>query len=291
MAEAASKVCVVTGATSGLGLATARQLAAQGATVIIVGRNAAKCADVAARLEADAPSGGAVDWLVADFGDQRAVRALAVELERRHPRLNVLVNNAGATFRKRRLTQEGVEMTLAVNHLGPFLLTTLLLDRLRANAPARIVNVASVAHEGGRLDFDDLAMEHRYRPFAAYSRSKLANLLFTYELARRLDGTGVTANAMHPGLVRTALGDHNGPLRRGGWRLMHVVYRKNSLTPEEGADTIVFLAASTSVEGITGDYFVKRNRVPSSSASRDVTKATRLWTLSEQLVEPSAARS
>jgi NAD(P)-dependent dehydrogenase (short-subunit alcohol dehydrogenase family) len=282
------KVCIVTGATSGLGLATARELVARGATVVIVGRNAAKCADVATHLAADAVPGGAVDWLVADFADQRAVRGLAAEIERRHPRLDVLVNNAGATFRERRVTHEGVEMTLAVNHLAPFLLTTLLLDRLRASAPARIVNVASVAHERGRLDFDDLAMERGYRPFAAYSRSKLANLLFTYELARRLEGTGVTANAMHPGLVRTALGDHNGMLRRAGWRLLHLVYRQGSLTPEEGADTIVFLAASPDVEGVTGRYFVDREAVSSSAASRDAVAAERLWALSERLVASSA---
>ncbi|HSD80675.1 MAG TPA: SDR family oxidoreductase [Solirubrobacteraceae bacterium] len=282
------RVCMVTGATSGLGLATARQLVARGATVVIAGRSAAKCADVAAALRAGAPPGGSVDGLVADLADQRAVRRLAAEVERRHPRLDVLVNNAGATFPHRRITPEGVEMTLAVNHLAPFLLTTLLLDRLRAGAPSRIVNVASVAHQNARLDFDDLALDHGYRPFAAYGRSKLANLLFTYELARRLEGTGVTANAVHPGLVRTALGDHSGALRRVGWHLLHVAYRKSSLSADEGADAITFLASSPEVEGVTGRYFVDRKPVPSSPASRDAVAAARLWTLSEQLVAPSA---
>ena len=214
----------MTGATSGLGLATARRLAALGATVVLHGRDPARCEAAAAALARD---GAAVDWLVADLGDQRQVRALATAAQERHARLDVLVNNAGATFPRRALTPEGVERTLAVNHLAPFLLTTLLLDLLRASAPARVVNVASVAHEHGRLDLDDLAMERGYRPFAAYSRSKLANVLFTRELARRLEGTGVTVNAVHPGLVRTALMDRSGAVRRAGWQLIHAVYRRS----------------------------------------------------------------
>jgi NAD(P)-dependent dehydrogenase (short-subunit alcohol dehydrogenase family) len=273
---------MVTGATSGLGLATARQLAARGATVIVVGRDPAKCAATAASISGGSPA-GAVDWLVADFADQGAVRRLAAEVEARHSRIDVLVNNAGATYPKRRLTPEGVELTLAVNHLAPFLLTTLLLDRLRESAPARIVNVASVAHESARFDFDDPAMERGYRPFAAYGRSKLATLWFTYELARRLDGSGVTVNAVHPGLVRTALGNHSGPLRHAGWRLLHVAYRKVSLTPEEGAAAITHLATAAELEGVTGRYFAERRPAESSPASRDNAAATRLWALSEEL--------
>lgn len=273
-----SKVCIVTGATSGLGLATARQLAARGAGVIVVGRDAAKCAAVAASI-----SGGAVDWLVADFADQGAVRRLAADVEARHPRIDVLVNNAGATYPKRRLTPQGIELTLAVNHLASFLLTTLLLDRLRESAPARIVNVTSVAHENARFDFDDPTMEQGYRPFAAYSRSKLANLWFTYELARRLDGSGVTANAVHPGLVRTAIGNHSGPLRRAGWQLLHVAYRKVSLTPEQGAAVITHLAIDPELEGVTGRYFAEGHATESSAASRDPAAAARLWALSEEL--------
>jgi NAD(P)-dependent dehydrogenase (short-subunit alcohol dehydrogenase family) len=287
----AGNVCVVTGATSGLGLATARELVRRGHTVVIVGRAAAKCAHVARGLALEARPGCAVDWLVADFADQRAVRALAAEIARRYPDVDVLVNNAGATFRKRRITTDGVEMTLAVNHLGSFLLTTLLLDRLRANAPARIVNVASVGHERGRFDFTDLAMEHGYRPIAAYNRSKLANVLFTYELARRLEGTGVTANAVHPGLVRTALGDHNGPVRRMGWRLLLLAFGSKTLTPAQGADTIVFLANGDAVDGVTGRYFVNREPVASSPASHDAAAAERLWAVSERLVASSAARA
>jgi len=277
-----SKVCMVTGATSGLGLATAWQLAGRGATVIIVGRDAAKCAAVAASVSSGSPT-GAVDWLVADFADQDAVRRLAAEAEERHPRIGVLVNNAGATYPKRRVTPEGVERTLAVNHLAPFLLTTLLLDRLRESAPARIVNVSSVAHESARFDFDDPAMERGYRPFAAYGRSKLANLWFTYELARRLEGSGVTVNAVHPGLVRTALGDHSGAVRRAGWRLLHVAYRKHSLSAKEGAEAISHLATAPELEDVTGRYFVRRRPAESSPASRDTVAAARLWELSEEL--------
>jgi NAD(P)-dependent dehydrogenase (short-subunit alcohol dehydrogenase family) len=200
---------MVTGATSGLGLATARQLAALGATLIVVGRDAAKCAAVAASISRSSTA-GAVDWLVADFADQDAVRRLAAEAEERHSRIDVLVNNAGATYPKRRLTPEGVELTLAVNHLAPFLLTTLLLDRLRESTPARIVIVSSVAHERARFDFDDPAMERGYRPFAAYGRSRLASLWFTYELARRLEGTGVAVNAVQRARRRSL----NSPPRR-----------------------------------------------------------------------------
>src|SRR5690242_872710 len=180
------KVCIVTGATSGLGLATARQLAVLGAAVTVVGRDPAKCAAVAASISSGS-SASAVEWLAADFADQDAVCRLAMEAKECHPRIDVLVNNAGATYPRRWLTPQGVELTLAVNHLAAFLLTTLLLDRLRESAPARIVNVSSVAHEGAWFDFDDPSMERGYRPFGAYGRSKLANLWFTYELARRLE--------------------------------------------------------------------------------------------------------
>jgi NAD(P)-dependent dehydrogenase (short-subunit alcohol dehydrogenase family) len=273
---------MVTGATSGLGLATARQLAALGATVVVVGRDAAKCAAVAASISSRSAA-GAVDWLVADFADQGAVQRLAAEADERHSRIDVLVNNAGATYPKRGLTPEGVELTLAVNHLAPFLLTTLLLHRLRESAPARVVNVSSVAHENARFNFDDPAMERGYRPFAAYGRSKLANLWFTYELARRLDGSGVTVNAVHPGLVRTALGDHSGALRRAGWRLLHVAYRKHSISPEEGAAAITRLATARELEEVSGRYFVGRRPAESSPASRDPAAAARLWALSEEL--------
>jgi retinol dehydrogenase 12 len=279
------KVCMVTGATSGLGFATARALAAQGATVVGVGRTAATTSTARARMPAEAAG---VEWLTADFRSLAQVRDLAVEFQRRHSRLDVLVNNAGATFRKRQLTTEGIELTLAVNHLAPFLLTNLLLDMLRASAPSRIVNVASIAHLRGDLDFADLEMRRGYRPFRAYARSKLANLLFTYELARRLEGTGVTVNAVHPGLVRTKLGSRNGVLRSVGWRLLHLRHHSVSVDPERGADAIVFVASSPDVASRSGGYFSEREWVPSSPESRDRAAAERLWTVSERLISPPA---
>jgi retinol dehydrogenase-12 len=279
-------VCMVTGATSGLGFATARALAAQGRTVVAVGRTAAT---TAAARRSMPEAAGTVEWMAADFARLGDVRELAAAFRRGHSRLDVLVNNAGATFRDRRLTTEGAELTLAVNHLAPFLLTDLLLDMLIASAPSRIVNVASIAHERGHLDFDDLQMRSGYRPFRAYARAKLANVLFTYELARRLEGTGVTVNAVHPGLVRTRLGNRNGRLRSLAWGLLHLRYRSASVSPARGAQPIVFLATSPEVASVTGSYFSEGAPVPSSPASRDAATAERLWTVSEELTSVAAA--
>jgi NAD(P)-dependent dehydrogenase (short-subunit alcohol dehydrogenase family) len=280
--SATQKLCVVTGATSGIGLATAHQLAALGAKVVVVGRNPATAGAAVEQLRRDTGSRD-LEWLAADFADLAQVRELATEFHRRHQRLDVLVNNAGATFRERRLTGEGVEMTFAVNHLAPFTLTNLLLPALRTGAPSRIVNVASVAHERGRLDLDDLTSNDGYRPFQAYARSKLCTLLFTYELARRLDDTGVTVNAADPGLVRTPFGSRNGRLRTLAWYLIHLRYRSTSVSPSAGADTIVHLATAPEVAATTGRYFAKRRPVPSSAASQDVELAGRLWQVSEEL--------
>jgi retinol dehydrogenase-12 len=275
-------VCLITGATSGLGFATAHRLAAGGANVVIVGRTAAK-AEASAQAIANLAGGAQIDWLAADFAVQRQVRDLAAEFRRRYSRLDVLVNNAGAIIPRRQVTPEGVELTLAVNHLAPFLLTNLLRPVLTESAPSRVVNVSSVAHERARLDTDDLAPERRYIPFRAYARSKLANLLFTFELARRLEGTGVTVNAVDPGLVRTGLGTNNGLLRDAAWRLTHLRYRKVSLTPAQGADTICFLATSPSVASVTAGYFRERRPVPSTAQSTDPVAAERLWSTSERL--------
>jgi NAD(P)-dependent dehydrogenase (short-subunit alcohol dehydrogenase family) len=278
MTGMSGKVCLITGATSGIGLAAARQIAAAGATVVITGRSPATCRAAAERVGA----AGTVEWLAADLAVQDEVRGLAAELARRHERLDVLVNNAGTIVTRRAATAEGVELTLAVNHLAGFMLTNLLLDRLVAGAPARVVNVSSVAHEGARLDFDDLPLARGYRPFRAYARSKLANLLFTHELARRLEGSGVTANAVNPGLVRTSLGRHNGAVRDLAWGLTHLRHREVSLTPEAGADTVVYLACSPEVDGITGGYFFQRAPAEASAPSRDGATAERLWSLSAQ---------
>ena len=278
-----NEVCLITGATSGLGFATAHRLAAEGAKVVIVGRTAAK-AEAAARAIADRAGGGAaIDWLAADFAVQQRVRDLAAGFARRYSRLDVLINNAGAIIPRRQVTPEGVELTLAVNHLAPFLLTNLLRPLLVTSAPSRVVNVSSVAHERAQLDPDDLAPERMYIPFRAYARSKLANVLFTYELARRLEGTGVTVNAANPGLVRTRLGEGNGLIREAALRLTQLRYRKLYLTSDQGADTICFLATSPSVASVTGKYFYERRPVPSSALSTDRDTAERLWSTSERL--------
>jgi NAD(P)-dependent dehydrogenase (short-subunit alcohol dehydrogenase family) len=277
---------MVTGATSGLGFATARALATQGATVVGVGRTAATTSAARARMSAGTAG---IEWLTADFRALGQVRDLAAEFRRRHSRLDVLVNNAGGTFRTRQLTIEGIELTLAVNHLAPFLLTNLLLDILEASAPSRIVNVSSIAHLRGDLDFADLEMRRGYRPFRAYARSKLANLLFTYELARRLEGTGVTVNAVHPGLVRTRLGSRNGPVRSLGWRLLHLRHHSVSVDPERGAEAIVFLASSPDVASVSGSYFSEGEWVSSSPKSSDRAAAERLWSVSERLIRTPSA--
>lgn len=275
------KVCLVTGATSGIGFAAARQIAAEGASLVVTGRTRAK-SEAAARHVRTLTGNPRVDWLAADFSVLAQVRELAAEFEQRYERLDVLINNAGTISPRRARTAEGVELTLAVNHLAPFLLTNLLIGHLLSSAPARVVTVTSVAHERAQIDFSDMSMSRGYLPFRAYARSKLANLLFTYELARRLRGTGVTANAVNPGLVRTRLGRGNGPVRDLAWHLTHLRYRSASLAPEQGAETIVFLACSPSVAIVSGEYFFQRQPAQSSPASHDVSTAQELWALSEQ---------
>jgi len=266
------KVCLVTGATSGIGLVTARELARRGARVILVARNPARAEVFVAQIRAETGS-QEVETLLADLSSQRQVRDLARQFLERHARLDVLINNAGGIWLKRELTEEGVERTVAVNHLAYFLLTQLLLDTIRASAPARIVNVASAAHCKATLDFDDLAGERDYSGWKQYCRSKLMNLLFSYELARRLAGTGITVNAVHPGWVATGFAGNNG------WkgRLWRGVARLFALSPEQGARTVLHLATSLEVAGVTGRYFVRERAVPSSAASLDEAAARRLW--------------
>ena len=251
--------------------------------MIITGRSPARCAAAVADTSA-------AGWIAADFADLSQVAGLADEFKRRYGRLDVLVNNAGAVFQRRRLTAEGLEMTFVVNHLAAFLLTTRLLDTLTASAPARIVNVTSVAHSMERLDFDDLQLAKGYRPFRAYGRTKLANVMFTYELARRLAGTGVTANAVHPGLVRTGIGAKGGALTRVGWSLIQLRYRSALVEPEQAAQALVHLACSPETEGVTGAYFDGDAQVESSAESRDPAACARLWTISERLVAGVSSR-
>lgn len=273
------KVCLVTGATSGIGRVTARELAKQGATVVVSGRDRRKAEATVEEIKSQTGN-GAVEYLLADLSSQKEIRALVREFESRYGRLDVLVNNAGAIFTEYGETGDGIERTFAVNHLNYFLLTNLLLDRLKASAPSRIINVASGAHQSAELDFDDLGTKRDYGFMKAYGRSKLANVMFTYELARRLEGTGVTANALHPGAVATNFGSNNT-----AWyaRPILAIFRLFATTPEKGAETPVYLASSTEVEGVSGEYFTNKKPVASSKASYDQEAAGRLWRISEEL--------
>jgi len=286
----AGKTVVITGGNSGIGKATAVALAAAGARVVITARNEARgtaaVADIAAASGSDD-----VELSVFDLGDLSSVRVGAADLLERCPTIDVLCNNAGLILSERSLSADGYEATFAINHLGPFLLTELLLDRLQASAPSRIVNVASMAHTYARrgVEFDDLMAEKSYKAMKVYGRTKLANILFTTELARRLAGTGVTANSLHPGTVATGYardGDTTGVM---AWGVKVYAHLPISLTPEQGARTSVYLCSSPEVDGVTGAYFAKcRAKTPSANA-RDEAAAAQLWTVSEELVARAAA--
>lgn len=272
------KTCLVTGATCGIGKEIALGLAGMGAAVVIAGRSKERCE--AALQEIRTKAGGDVSYLVADLSSQASVRQLAKDYAAAHSRLDVLVNNAGVFLAKRGTTVDGIEYTFAVNHLAPFLLTNLLIDIIKASSPARIITTSSVAHRGTRIDLDDIQFEKKsYSGIRAYSQSKLANILFTKELARRLEGTGVTANCFHPGAVRTSL------VRDNPWyyRLIWTAGGPFFLSAEKGADTGVYLASSPDVEGITGEYFVKRRQEEPSVEASDMEAAAKLWGLSEKL--------
>lgn len=271
------KVCVVTGATAGIGKETALALAKMGATVVIVGRDAIKAGRTVAEI-AGASNNAKVEWVLADFASLDAVRAAAAEIGRRYRAIHVLVNNAGIANKRRTLSADGFELTFAVNHLAPFLFTRELLPLLRAGAPSRIVNVSSAAERHGPIDFDDLQSERSYRGFAVYGRTKLMNVLFTYELSARLAGSGVTANCLHPGAVATDM------LRQLPWWL-YALISPFLKTPQQGAATTVFLASSPAVEGVSGGYYEQEKARRSSPRSYDVSARKRLWELSEALVD------
>jgi NAD(P)-dependent dehydrogenase (short-subunit alcohol dehydrogenase family) len=272
------KTCVVTGANSGIGFETALALAGAGARVAVVCRTPAKSEQVVSEIRRRSPGSDVLPF-AADLSSQRAVRTVAAQLASALPRLHVLVNNAGLMLRERRLTEDGIETTFAVNHLAYFLLARLLEPALVAAAPSRIVNVSSRAHLAGTLRFDDLMGSRGYDGWFAYAQSKLANVVFTYELARRLAGTGVSANCLHPGVVGTNIG-HAGPTRiRYGIKLV----RPFLLSPKKGAATTIYLASAPEVEGITGKYFVDRREERTSDESYDRAAAARLWKVSEEL--------
>lgn len=267
------KVCLVTGATAGLGRATARQLARQGATVIVVGRDREKSRATVSDIKQQTGNPN-VESMLADLSVQEEVRALAGQFKSKYQSLNVLVNNAGAIFLRRQESADGIEMTFALNHLSYFLLTNLLLDTLKASAPARIINVSSRAHvRVSGLNFDDLQNRKGYAGQQVYGQSKLANVLFTYELARRLEGSRITVNALHPGFVATRFATNNGVLARLARPLLDLF----AINVEEGAQTMVYLATSPEVEGMTGKYFYRQQAISSSPASYDEEAARRLW--------------
>jgi NAD(P)-dependent dehydrogenase (short-subunit alcohol dehydrogenase family) len=273
------KTILVTGATSGIGLEASVELARRGARVVMVGRDPAR-SERAQELVATRSGSKDVSHLLCDFSSQAAVRALAESYRSRGDRLDVLVNNAGAVNKTRRLTGDGIEATFAVNHLGYFLLTNLLSDLLVKSAPARVVTVASIAHRRATLDFDDLGFERGYSIMRAYGRSKLANVLFASELARRLAGTGVTSNSLHPGSVDTAIWS-GAPV----WAkpIIQIVLRPFFISAEKGGSFVVDLAANPALEGITGRYFEKGRQVAPAPLAQDEALARRLWEVSASL--------
>src|SRR5215467_4625522 len=269
------KICIVTGANSGIGKETARGLAQMGAHVVMVCRNAEKGKGALEEIRRESgPS--QVDLLIADISSQSSVQALAEQIQQKYPRLDLLVNNAGGATPARKLSADGIEMTLATNHLGPALLTLLLLDLLKASAPSRIINVSSEAQRRARLDMNDLQFERRkYRGIAAYGQSKLLMNAFTFEVARRLAGTGVTANCLHPGIVATNIWNANPPPLIG--KLIIALVKPFMLNSKQGATVSLYLAASPEVAQVSGEYFVKSKPAKSNPLSRDPKLMAEVW--------------
>jgi NAD(P)-dependent dehydrogenase (short-subunit alcohol dehydrogenase family) len=274
------KRVIITGATGGIGLAASRELAHRGALLTIVARSESRAAAAVDQIRAAGGPQTEVEVLFADLSSQALIRKVAAEILAKHPKIDVLANNAGAVNSSRRLNEDGFELTWAVNHLAPFLLTSLLLDRIRASAPARIITTSSGAHHGARIPFDDIKAEKGYPTggFSRYGQTKLANILFTAELARRMEGTGVTANCFHPGFVASGFNRNNGALMAFGMTLARPFARSTT----KGADTLVWLADSADVSSETGGYFANRKRKLPSAAAQDRAAARRLWELSEE---------
>ncbi len=276
-----NKICLVTGANSGIGKAIATGLAVAGMHVVIVCRNAEK--GRAAMLDIKAKSGNnLIDLLIADLSSQADIRALAQTVYARYPRLDILINNAAVVLTKKAFSKDGIEMTLATNHLGPFLLTNLLLDLLKRSAPSRIINISSGIHKWGKVDLHDLQFEHRYYYFIrAYAQSKLLMNLTSFALAQKLKGTGVTINCIHPGAVKTHLGSDNAKniLVQAIDKMIKFFF----MTPEQAARFPIELAISQEMEGVTGEYFVNGKAVPASSTSYDADLAKKVWDISEKM--------
>jgi NAD(P)-dependent dehydrogenase (short-subunit alcohol dehydrogenase family) len=279
------RVCLVTGATSGIGKVTARELAKLGATVVAVGRDEAKGKATVDEIKAVSHNDN-VHLLLCDLSSQASVRALAHDFKSKFTELHVLVNNAGVILGERQITADGLEATFAINHLAYFLLTNLLLEILEVSRAARIVSVASVMHERGTLEFDDILFERRpYSPISVYSASKLANVVWNAELARRIEGKGVTANVLHPGIISSNFGASGGGLVRFVVKMIKPFMK----TPENGARTTLYVASSPEVDGKTGCYFVDSKPATPSAAARAADAGRRLWEISEQLTAKSAA--
>ena len=279
----ADKICLVTGGNSGIGKSVALGLAKMGATVVVVSRNKEK-GETAVTDIVEKSGNKNVELIQADMSSQNSIHQLVDEFRARHEKLHLLINNAGVYLTKRSETEDGLESTFAVNHLGPFLLTSLLVDVLKANAPSRIVNVTSDAHKGARINFDDLQGEKKFSGWQAYGQSKLAMILYTHGLAKKLEGTGVTVNSAHPGVVRTNFAKNNGGLVMLGFRFLGMFF----ISPESAAKRILYVATSPDLEGVTGKYFTKMREVKSSQESYDDDSARRLWQISEQLTRLSS---
>src|ERR687895_2711773 len=271
------KVVLITGGTSGIGKAAATALAGMGANVVVTGRNEERGKQALQEIREEGGNDG-VELMLADLAVQDEVRRLAEEFKERYDRLDVLVNNAGLVLSERTETPDGIETQLAINHLAPFLLTNLLLDLLKKSAPSRVVTVSSEAERWGNIDFDDLQSKKKYRGFPVYGMTKLANIMFTYELAERLEGTGVAATCMHPGAVNTRFGTNN----RGPMTLLFRAFKPFMRTPEQGADTVNYLASSWEVEGVSGKYYSDKNWIEPQQIALDPEARRKLWEASEE---------
>lgn len=272
------KTVLITGGTSGIGKATAVTLAAMGAKVVITGRNAERGEAAVEEIKGQSTNAD-VGLILADLCVQGEVRRLAETFLARHDRLDVLVNNAGVVLSKRTETPDGIETTLAINHLAPFLLTNLLLEGLEQSAPARVITTSSDAQRWGNMDFDDIQSRRKYRGFPVYGMTKLANIMFTFELAERLKGTGVTANCLHPGSVGTNFGQNN----KGPMALFFRTFKPFMRSPEQGAETLIWLASSPEVEGVSGKFFFDRKEIEAKEIAYDPDVRRRLWEISEEL--------
>lgn len=280
------KICLVTGASSGIGTTTALGLARMNATVVLVCRSHQKGEATIARIGKET-NNTTSDLLLADLASLEQIRDLVERFQKKYDRLDVLINNAGLIARNRQTTEDGFEMQFAVNHLAPFLLTNLLLDTLKGSAPSRVVTVSSTAHTGGTIRFDDLQSERRYTAWGAYGQSKLANILFTKELARRLEETGVTANCLHPGVVRTGILRNLNPILRAAALPFGIFF----MGPEKGARTTLYLATAPELQNVSGKYFAKEAEAPVSLEANDPEIAKRLWDVSEELTGLNKAKT